>query len=103
MLKWHNISKFYYMNLLVYVLTMLVLSTYILLLHSGYEPESLRVEILSYFFNCIYIIHGVFVIQDPAGNFVVRAWIFHHDPSSSRVFPARHRSTSLSLQSGKLR
>ncbi len=58
---------------------------------------------LSYFFNCIYIIHGVFVIQDPTGNFVVRARIFHHDPSSSRVFPARHRSTSLSLQSGKLR
>jgi len=57
MLKWHNISKFYYMNVLVYTLTMLVLSTYILLLHSGYEPESLRVDII--FFNSV-----VFIIND---------------------------------------
>jgi hypothetical protein len=60
MLKWHNISKFYYMNLLVYVLTMLVLSTYILLLHSGYEPESLRVEIYP-IFSIVFILFTVYL------------------------------------------
>ncbi|XP_057381320.1 transient receptor potential cation channel protein painless-like [Daphnia carinata] len=45
MLKWHNIRIFYYVNVLLYTLTMLVLSTYILLLYSSYEPEAKRIPL----------------------------------------------------------
>lgn len=59
MLKWHNIRIFYYINVLVYTLTMLVLSTYILLLHSGYEPEATRVKFYiiynnNFVLNCLF-------------------------------------------------
>ncbi|XP_032796549.2 transient receptor potential channel pyrexia isoform X1 [Daphnia magna] len=61
MLKWHNIRIFYYVNVLLYTLTMFVLSTYILLLHSSYEPEATRIPlailwcVLSFFITILLI------------------------------------------------
>lgn len=45
-LKWHNIRFFYYVNVLIYSLAVLVLTTFILLLHSGYSKDSTQVSAL---------------------------------------------------------
>ena len=44
-LKWHNIRFFYYANVLIYTLAVIVLTTYILLLHSGYASDSTEVPL----------------------------------------------------------
>lgn len=62
MLKWHNIRTYYYINVLVYTLTMLVLTIYNLLLHSGYEAEATRVRTYS---------------KIPSLNFVVTSCLIH--------------------------
>ena len=109
MLKWHTIRVYYYINLLIYTLTMLVLTTFILLLHSNYEAEALRVifkiPIMFPFKNRTFISDAYIVINyhaDPISNTLVVVALFRDDHFRAGAFPTRHSSAPLFVQPGKL-
>ena len=50
MLKWRNISKYYYLNVGVYSVAVAILTAYILLLNSNYPADNNSVQVDFEFF-----------------------------------------------------
>nr|CAG4640615.1 EOG090X00QE [Eulimnadia texana] len=65
MLKWHKVRNYFYTNLAIYTLAVIVLTTYILLLHTGSKPEDFSYKAaLNVFWLLLAICVGILSVRE---------------------------------------